>query len=117
MIVDTTTKRCRIEEQVGRNLVYIEYFENEPWNRRELLNERPRYRGIGSILIRTAIELSKEEEFKGRIGLHSLPQANSFYANTCGMSDLGVDPDYAPMRYFEMSEGQAEAFIEKGQNQ
>ena len=94
MIVDTTTKRCR----------------------QELLNDSPKYRGIGSVLIRTVIELSKKEEFKGRIGLHSLPQSNSFYANSCGMTDLGADPNpvYAPMRYFEMTEGQAEAFIEKG---
>lgn len=117
MIVDTTTKRCRLEDQQGKNLVYVEFVENAPWNRQELLNDSPKYRGIGSVLIRTAIELSKKEEFKGRIGLHSLPQSNSFYANSCGMTDLGADPNpvYAPMRYFEMTEGQAEAFIEKGQ--
>jgi hypothetical protein len=116
MIVDTTTKRCRVDSQKGKNLVCVEYVENAPWNRKELLFDPPRYRGIGSILVRAAIELSREEEFKGRIGLHSLPQANSFYANTCGMTDLGVDPDprYAPMRYFEMTPEQAEAFIERG---
>jgi hypothetical protein len=53
-------------------------------------------------------------EFKGRIGLHSLPQANAFYANTCGMTDLGFDQDYEGLRYFEMTPGQAEAFIAKG---
>ena len=61
-----------------------------------------------------AIALSQELEFKGRIGLHSLPQANSFYANTCGMSDLGMDPDHLGLRYFEMTSEQAEAFIAKG---
>jgi L-amino acid N-acyltransferase YncA len=81
------------------------------------MNPAPRYRGIGSILVRAAIELSKQEEFKGRIGLHSLPQADSFYSTTCGMSDLGVEAEspYAPMRYFEMTSEQAEAFIKKGQ--
>jgi hypothetical protein len=113
MIIDTTMKRCRIEEQKGKNLVYVEFVENAPWNRPELANP-PRYRGIGSILIRAAIALSQEEEFKGRIGLHSLPQANSFYANTCGMSDLGMDPDYQDLRYFEMTPEQANAFIAKG---
>ena len=113
MIVDITTKRCRVEEQKGKNLVYVEFVENAPWNRPELANP-PRYRGIGSILIRAAIALSQEEEFKGRIGLHSLPQANSFYANTCGMSDLGMDPNYQDLRYFEMTPEQAKAFIAKG---
>jgi len=113
MIVDTTMQRCRIEQQKGKNLVYVEFVENAPWNRPELANP-PRYRGIGSILIRAAIALSQEEEFKGRIGLHSLPQANSFYANTCGMSDLGIDPDHQDLRYFEMTPEQAEAFIAKG---
>ena len=113
MIVDTTMKRCRIEEQKGKNLVYVEFVENAPWNRPELA-EPPLYRGNGSILVRAAIALSQEEEFKGRIGLHSLPQANSFYANTCGMSDLGMDPDHQDLRYFEMTPEQAEAFIAKG---
>lgn len=113
MIVDTTTKRCRIDSQKGKNLVYVEFVENAPWNRSELFNP-PRYRGIGSILIRAAIALSQEEEFRGRIGLHSLPQANSFYANTCGMTDLGADHQYDGLRYFEMTREQAEAFIAKG---
>lgn len=113
MIVDLAMHRCRIAEQKGKNLVYVEFVENAPWNRPELTNP-PTYRGIGSILIRAAIALSQQEEFKGRIGLHSLPQANSFYANTCGMSDLGMDPDYQGLRYFEMTPEQAEAFIAKG---
>jgi hypothetical protein len=114
MLVDTTTKRCRFEAHKGKNLVYVTFVENAPWNRKELLFDPPRYRGIGSILIRAAVELSKQEEFKGRIGLHSLPQSNDFYANACGMTDLGVDQDYEGLRYFEMTPEQAEAFIAKG---
>lgn len=115
MILDTTMKRCRLEGQKGKNLVYVDFVENAPWNRRELFNP-PRYRGVGSVLIHAAVVLSQHEEFLGRIGLHSLPQANSFYANTCGMTDLGVDPDPAHqgLRYFEMTPEQAEAFIGKG---
>lgn len=113
MILDTTMKRCRIEGQRGKNLVYVEFVENAPWNRCELFDP-PRYRGVGSVLIRAAVALSQHEEFRGRIGLHSLPQANSFYANTCGMTDMGQDPDYQNLRYFEMTPEQAEAFIAKG---
>ena len=113
MIVDTVKKRCRISSQKGKPLVYVEFVENAPWNRRKLCDS-PRYRGVGSILIRAAVELSEESEFRGRIGLHSLPQANSFYANTCGMTDLGVDPDYQGLCYFEMTPEQARAFVAKG---
>ncbi|ODU67703.1 MAG: GNAT family N-acetyltransferase [Novosphingobium sp. SCN 66-18] len=113
MIVDTTTHRCRVESQKGKDLVYVEYVENAPWNRPELADP-PLYRGIGSILIRAAIALSIEEEFKGRIGLHALPQSNGFYANTCGMTDLGIDASYHGLRYFEMTPEQAESFIAKG---
>jgi len=113
MILDLTSKRCRLDGQKGQHMVYVEFVENAPWNRPELSNQ-PRYRGIGSILIRAAIALSNQEEFKGRIGLHSLPQANSFYANTCGMTDMGIDPEYEGLRYFEMTPEQAEAFIAKG---
>ena len=115
MFVDTTTKRCRVESQRGRNLVYVEFVEDAPWNRKELVDS-PRYRGVGTTMIRAAIDLSTDLEFHGRIGLHSLPQANGFYANTCGMTDLGADPDYeSSLRYFEMTSEQAQAFITKGE--
>jgi hypothetical protein len=116
MLVDTTTKRCRLEAQKGKNLVYASFVENAPWNRKELLFDPPRYRGVGTVLIRAAIELSREEEFKGRIGLHSLPQSNGFYANVCGMTDLGPDQDYQGLRYFEMTPEQAKTFMVKGGN-
>jgi hypothetical protein len=114
MLVDTTTKRCQLASQKGKNLVYVWFVENAPWNRKELFDP-PRYHGVGTLLIRAAIELSKQEEFKGRVGLHSLPQANGFYANVCGMTDMGIDPDNKEgLRYFEMTPEQAEAFIKKG---
>lgn len=113
MLVDAVTRRVRHEENRGRNLVYIDFLENAPWNRREL-TDQPRFRGVGSILLRAAIELSKASEFKGRIGLHSLPQSNDFYANKIGMTDFGIDKEYENLRYFEMTAAQAESFIERG---
>ncbi len=113
MIVDTAKHRCRIDGQKGKHLVYVEFVENAPWNRAELFTP-PRYRGVGSILIRAAVALSEELEFHGRIGLHSLPQANRFYADTCGMTDLGTDRDRQGLRYFEMTPEQAQAFVKKG---
>lgn len=116
MLIDVVSKRCRLKSQQGKNLVYVEYLENAPWNRKELLFDPPRYRGVGVLLMRAAIESSLEAGFKGRIGLHSLPQSNRFYANTCGMTDMGADadPQYHPMHYFEMTPEQAEVFIARG---
>lgn len=113
MLADTTMKRCRMPGQQGKNLVYVSFVETAPWNRQEF-GDPPRYRGVGSILLGAAIELSTELGFKGRVGLHSLPQSNGYCANFCGMTDLGPDPDYQGLRYFEMTSEQAEAFMEKG---
>ena len=52
--------------------------------------------------------------YKGRVGLHSLPQSNGWYANVCGMADLGADAGYQNLRYFEMVPDMADAFIAKG---
>ena len=114
MILETTRRRCRIEAQKGKNLVYVEFVENAPWNRNDLLFDLPTYRGVGTILIGAAIKTSVAAGFKGRLGLHALPQSNSFYTNTCGMTDLGPDSNYYNMHYFEMTTEQSEEFIAKG---
>ncbi len=113
LMVVNLTKTARIERERGKPLGYVEYLENAPWNRPELAGA-PRYRGVGSILLRAAVELSLQEEFKGRIGLHSLPQADRFYRDTCGLTDLGPDSAYDSLRYFEMTPEQAEIFSKKG---
>jgi len=113
MIADSAYGRARLETQRDAALLYVEFLENAPWNRKEL-ELKPRYRGVGSILMKSAIALSIELGFKGRVALHSLPQANDWYANSCGMTDLGMDAKKGNMRYFEMTPMQAEAFIAKG---
>ncbi|SIT53919.1 conserved hypothetical protein [Mesorhizobium prunaredense] len=61
-------------------------------------------------MIRAAIEVSQEEGFRGRIGLHSLPQSAGFYERACGMSDLGIDGTKENLRYFEMTSEHAALF-------
>src|SRR5258706_1341 len=78
------------------------------WNRFRLVPE-PQFKGIGRLLLAAAISLSVSEEFAGRIGLHALPQAESWYRDVCGMTDLGIDG--TGMRYFEMTEAQAQTFV------
>lgn len=114
MTLDLGSHHCRIDSQIGKHLVYIDYLENAPWNR-PMLTKDPLYRGVGSIFIATAIQVSVLEGFKGRIGLHSLPQSESFYRDTCQMTDLGNDSTYHNLCYFEMTFEQAQAFVQKGE--
>jgi len=110
MLVSTAGKNCRETSQNGKPLVYIEYLATAPWNSADIVAE-PRFSGVGKIFIRAAIELSLEEEFGGRIGLHSLPQAETWYRDVCGMTDLGADTKYQGLHYFEMTPQQIEAFM------
>lgn len=112
MFVDMAYHRARIPEQLKRELVYVELIATAPWNRRKLVAS-PLYKGVGRILIATAISLSAHLEFKGRIGLHSLPdpEVESWYRDVAGFTDLGFE-DAKGMRYFEMTEAQATAFLD-----
>jgi hypothetical protein len=106
-----TTELCRLPEQRGKPLVYVDYLETAPWNQRALV-DRPRFGGIGTVMLAAAITVSQQESFKGRIGLHSLPQSEEFY-KTCGMTDLGHDRAKEDLRYFEMNPKQAAAYLLK----
>lgn len=104
------TSFAREVSQLGKPLVYVEYLEVAPWNWGDG-ERRARYAGIGTALLAAAVALSIEEGFKGRMGLHSLPQSEGFYRNACGMTDLGPDAECQGLKYFEMTEAQAEAFL------
>jgi hypothetical protein len=99
-----------VPAQRGKPLVYIEFLETAPWNRPDL-GQRPTYRGVGFALVAATVALSQAEGFSGRVGLHSLPQSDKFYVEACGMTDLGVDPAYKNLRYFEFTPEQASAFL------
>lgn len=106
-----TASVSRLPDQTGKHLTYIDYLESAPWNRLEVVTQ-PKFKGVGSVLMRAAIEISREEGFQGRIGLHSLPRSEPFYGR-CGMSDLGIDGNYENLRYFEMTSAQAAKFSGK----
>ena len=110
MLVDLIKHSGHLAEQQGKHLVYVEFVSTAPWNRPDFCT-KPQYGGVGSTLIRVAVELSQNEGFKGRIGLHALPQAEEFYRKICGMTDLGSDVSYYGLSYFEMTEHQAGKFL------
>jgi hypothetical protein len=65
------------------------------------LTDTPRFGGIGVRLIEAAVRLSIDEGFQGRVGLHSLPQAEAFYRGPCRMACLGADASYQGLPYYE----------------
>lgn len=106
-----TSAFARESSQKNQHLIYIELLATAPWNRYGM-TEQPKYKGVGRLLLLAAINLSVEEGFEGRIGLHSLPQSETWYRDICGMADLGIDHAYPPgLRYFEMTPKQVETFL------
>jgi hypothetical protein len=102
----------RLDEQKGADLIYVEYLATAPWNRVGF-TDTPLYKGVGRILVATAISLSHELGFNGRIALHSVPQSEAWYRDACGMTDLGPDleaDDRGILCYFEMTAAQAASF-------
>lgn len=103
----------------GRSLVYVSYVESAPWNwdvppqpPDQARVQQRKFKGLGRQLMECAVRWSLQLEFRGRVGLHALPQAEAFYRRDCGMSDLGSDAGYQGMTYFEMTEEQARRFLE-----
>jgi hypothetical protein len=99
----------------GRDLVYVEFVETAPWNwDLAAINQRKRFGGVGLQLMELAVRWSDDLGYKGRVGLHSLPQANGFYSGPCKMTDLGPDPKSPhQLRYFELDETGARRFLEE----
>jgi hypothetical protein len=89
----------------GGPVVYVDYIETAPWNLKGSA-VAPRFIGVGTVLIAEAVRLSLETGLGGRIGLHSLPQAEAFYTR-CRMSRVGPDPAYYDLTYFESTGQQA----------
>ncbi len=112
LMLTKATAFSRLKSQSGLDLVYVEYIATAPMNRQGF-TKTPVYKGVGRILLVAAISLSQDLGFKGRIGLHALPQSASWYRDVCGMTDLGPDTAIPPgvMHYFEMTEAQAQSFL------
>lgn len=110
LMIVKTTGFAREASQSRLPLVYIEYISTAPWNRIGF-TQQPKYKGVGRFMLAAAISLSIDEGFDGRIGLHSLPQALSWYRDICEMIDLGQDSSYLDLNYLEMTAKIAKKFI------
>jgi hypothetical protein len=114
-LVDPARHPTRLHPHAGEPLVYVDYVEIAPWNLRfPQVQELPKFSGVGTALLRRAAARSIEEEFGGRMGLHSLPQSERFYAEQLGMQALGQDASYDLLEYFAFTDAEGRAFAESG---
>jgi hypothetical protein len=79
MTISMLAIQGRAKAHWGKPVLYIKYIESVPWNLRVYAGEEARLGGVGVSLIRAAIAISVDEEFRGRIALHSLPHSEAFY--------------------------------------
>ncbi len=93
----------------GAAVVYVQRLSVAPWNRGPAGTRR--FRPVGSILLREAVELSRELAWEGRIGLHALPSAVPWYKDVLRMTPFGPDFEHENLEYFEFSSVQARAFL------
>lgn len=110
LLLAATVAYGRAESQRAREIVYVDRLATAPWNRHRF-RDPPVYKGVGRTLLTASISLSLDLGFQGRIGLHALRDAESWYANQCGMLDLGQDTAYQNLRYFEMTEAIATTYL------
>jgi hypothetical protein len=102
MAIARTPRAASLSSQ---SVIYVDYLEIAPWNLKAT-SIAPRFLGVGTILLGEAVLLAQEDGHEGRVGLHSLPQAEGFYAR-CGMTRVGFDPDYYDLPYYEFTSQQA----------
>jgi hypothetical protein len=94
MAVLRTPRPARLDEA---RVVYVDYLESAPWNLKGSAVP-PRFIGVGTVLLAEAVRLSLEMGLGGRLGLHSLGQAEAFY-NRYRMTKVGLDPNYFDLKY------------------
>lgn len=110
-----TLYRCRLGDQKGKEFVYVDYVETAPWNipdYMEPLGFKALYSRVGTRLMQAAVQLSLDNELKGRVGLHSLPDAEGFYREL-GMTPGERDATKQNLLWFEFTPEAAQDFMEK----
>lgn len=111
MLTKTASNVARLEAARRKPLVYIDYLELAPWNWKvPPLKRVGRYGGLGTLLFRQAVVQSFDEGFTGRVGLHALPQAETFYTGL-GLKRVAHD-DSKRLPYYELDSDAAHRLME-----
>lgn len=111
MLLKTDGHFAMLPAQVDKPLVYVTYLASAPWNLQGVV-EQPRFSGVGTVMMAAAIQMSIEAEFKGRVGLHALPRAESFY-ECHGLLSLGIDNEKENLKYYELGVQGATEFLSR----
>jgi hypothetical protein len=103
MMIETQWHRAQFFP--GRRLVYVAALSVAPWNRRQI-QQPPRFRRVGTVLLNFSRVRSLALGYKGRVGLHALPGAESFYEYRNMMRyeaspDDFINADGEQLTYFE----------------
>ena len=117
MKLETAGRSCRLPEQKGKPLVFVDYLETAPWNIKPLaqaLGRSPQFGAVGTRLIEAAVRKSLDEGFKGRIALHSLTTSEQFYLEKCGMTAVSRDSAKQDLLWCEFTPEQAQTFLGEG---
>lgn len=112
MIVELIDSR----QQPSQKLVYIKQLSVAPWNRSSLLRPTRNYRGVGTVLIAFSILRSISLGLDGKIALHSIEQAKSFYQKfpfvDFGYDDFKIgNKKVMSLKYLELPEESVELII------
>ena len=97
LFLETQWRRSHLPQRYP--LVYVEALASAPWNRSAI--ERPPFlRGVGRTLLLFARRRSVELGYGGRVGFHSLLEAEGFYRHL-QVPDYGADPEKENLVNFE----------------
>lgn len=106
---------CRLGDEKGKPLVYVDFVEIAPWNWViPDIGQQGRYKSVGSTLLWRAVKHSEEEGFHGRIGLHALRQSEWFYEKF-GLKPVGRDASKQDLLYLELLRADAQAILQRGE--
>jgi hypothetical protein len=111
MLTTLAGHAARLPPDDNRPLIYVDFLEVAPWNVTPFA-ATPKYKGVGIQLFEAAVRQSIVEGFKGRVGLHALRDAESFYQHR-GMTNLGPDAQHQDLPYFELTATGATSFLSR----
>jgi len=106
MLTVSTGYVSQLLPHAGKPLVYLEYLEVAPWNWTVDKLQVRKFKAIGPLLFRAAVEESYALGWEGRLGLHALPQASAFY-QSLGARFVKNDPSKQNLPYYELSAKEA----------
>lgn len=113
-LINVAQYHSRSPDSRGKPLVYLEFIEVAPHNwPSRISGTTPTYSGCGSQMLRQVVFESFDEDYAGRVGLHSLEQSRSFYEYH-GMAFIETDAKKGNLAYYEFTRQAAAHFLSCG---